>query len=205
MFKTFLAAITLMDVELDKNLVELIRKGGADREQALSRIYLDSGVKTKLNSMITNNHGNMHDGEDFYQEAIIVLDRNIREGNFRLEGSLSSYLYSIGKYLWMNHLRKKRLTLKENFTDGEMVSHAISPDAILMNDQRKDQLKNLINKLGQRCQNILELWQLSYSMDEIAQKLGLTDASVARKAKYDCQQQLIKIIQSNPLHKIELT
>ena len=194
-----------MDVDRDKDLVAMIKAGGVARERALSQIFSESGVKSKLNSMITNNHGNSHDGEDFYQEAIIVMDRNIREGNFRLDGSLSSYLYSIGKYLWMNHLRKKRLTLKENFADSEMVSDAVRPDLILIDDQRKLQLQNLIGRLGQRCQNILSLWQLSYSMEEIAQKTGLQDASVARKAKYDCQQQLIKIIQSNPIYKIDLT
>jgi RNA polymerase sigma factor (sigma-70 family) len=174
------------------------------REQALSKIYLDSGIKEKLISMISKNHGNMQDGEDLYQEAVIVLDRNIREGNFRLEGSLSSYLYSIGKYLWMNQLRKKSLTLKESFSDHEMKSTAMQPDAILIDEQRKIYLKSILNRLGKRCQGILELWQLSYSMEEIALQLGLHDASIARKAKYDCQQQLIKLINDNPNSKLEL-
>jgi RNA polymerase sigma factor (sigma-70 family) len=193
-----------MDVEQEKILVEMIQSGGRTREQALSQIYTGSGIKEKLTYMVTKNHGIMQDGEDLYQEAIIVLDRNIREGNFRLEGSLSSYLYSIGKYLWMNQLRKKSLTLKENFTDQEMISTALQPDHIMMHEQRKSYLKSVLGKLGKRCQGILELWQLSFSMEEIAQQLGLGDASIARKAKYDCQQQLIKLINDNPLTKNEL-
>jgi RNA polymerase sigma factor (sigma-70 family) len=193
-----------MDVEQEKNLVAMIQKGGRPREQALSKIYLDSGIKQKLTSMISKNHGNTQDGEDLYQEAVIVLDRNIRDGVFKLEGSLTSYLYSIGKYLWMNHLRKKSLTLKENFSDHEMISTALQPDNIMIDDQRKSYLKATLGKLGKRCQGILELWQLSYSMEEIAVKMGLHDASIARKAKYDCQQQLIKLVNENPLTKHEL-
>jgi RNA polymerase sigma factor (sigma-70 family) len=193
-----------MDVEQEKNLVAMIQKGGRQREQALSKIYLDSGIKQKLTSMISKNHGNTQDGEDLYQEAVIVLDRNIRDGVFKLEGSLTSYLYSIGKYLWMNHLRKKSLTLKENFSDHEMISTALQPDNIMIDDQRKSYLKATLGKLGKRCQGILELWQLSYSMEEIAVKMGLHDASIARKAKYDCQQQLIKLVNENPLTKHEL-
>ncbi|MBK6389863.1 MAG: sigma-70 family RNA polymerase sigma factor [Saprospiraceae bacterium] len=193
-----------MDVAEEKRLVEMIQAGGRLREQALSNIYNDSGIKDKLTHMITNNHGNTQDGEDLYQEAMIVLDKNIRSGDFRVEGSLTSYLYSIGKYLWMNHLRKKSLTLKESFSDQELISSSVQPDNLMMDEQRKEYLKNLLSKLGTKCQNILEMWQLSYSMEEIANALKLTDSSTARKAKYDCQQQLIKLIQSNPHTKNEL-
>ena len=101
----------------DEELVNMIKAGAASREKALHQIYTNTTVKGKLANMITNNSGNYHDAEDIYQEAIIVLDRNIREGHYRLDGSLASYLYSTGKFLWMNHLRKKRLTLKKSSTN----------------------------------------------------------------------------------------
>jgi len=193
-----------MDKLDDAELVKMIKAGGSSREKALHQIYINTSVKGKLTSLISNNSGNTQDAEDIYQEAIIVLDRNIRDGHYRLDGSLNSYLYSTGKFLWMNHLRKKRLTLKENFMDSDLISTSVQPDKILMSDEKKKYLQTLLSKLGQRCQNILELWQLSYSMDEIAQKLNIGDASIARKAKYDCQQQLIKLILSDPTNKQEL-
>lgn len=187
-----------MEIVNDEKLVAMIMSGGNDREKALRQIYLTNSIKQKLTAMITNNNGNIQDAEDMYQEAIIVLDRNIREGNYRLDGTISSYLFSTGKFLWMNHLRKKRLTLKENFTDADLISTSIQPDKIFISEEKKKVLQNVLARLGERCQNILALWQLSYSMEEIAQKLGLSDASAARKAKYDCQQQLIKFIHSSP-------
>ncbi len=191
--------------EADAELVHMIRKGGVDREKALKTIYTNSKIKEKLASMILFNNGNSQDGEDMYQEAIIVLDKNIREGNFRTEGSLESYLFSIGKFLWMNQLRKKKLTLKEKFYDHELIGEGIEPDLLMINDQRNTLLKELLGKLGKRCQEILALWQLSYSMEEIATRLGLHDSSTARKAKYDCQQQLIKIVHQNHLTKPDLS
>lgn len=193
-----------MDNWNDEELVNKIKAGGPSREKALHQIYINGTVKGKLTSLITNNSGNTHDAEDIYQEAIIVLDRNIREGHYRLEGNLTSYLYSTGKFLWMNYLRKKRLTLKENFHDSDLISTSVQPDKIYMSEEKKKYLQSLLSKLGPRCQNILELWQLSYSMDEIAQKLNIGDASIARKAKYDCQQQLIKLILANPTNQLEL-
>lgn len=193
-----------MAKETDAELVQMIRNGGVAREKALKIIYTNSKIKEKLVSMILFNNGNTQDGEDMYQEAIIVMDKNIRDGNFRTEGSLESYLFSIGKFLWMNQLRKKKLVLKEKFYDHELIGQGIEPDHLMMNDQRKSQLKDLLSRLGQRCQDILALWQLSYSMEEIASQLGLHDASTARKAKYDCQQQLIKLVHMHPLTKSEL-
>lgn len=193
-----------MAKETDAELVQMIRSGGVAREKALKIIYTNSKIKEKLVSMILFNNGNTQDGEDMYQEAIIVMDKNIRDGNFRTEGSLESYLFSIGKFLWMNQLRKKKLVLKEKFYDHELIGQGIEPDHLMMNDQRKSLLKDLLSRLGQRCQDILALWQLSYSMEEIASQLGLHDASTARKAKYDCQQQLIKLVHLHPLTKSEL-
>lgn len=193
-----------MAKETDAELVHMIRTGGNAREKALKIIYTHSKIKEKLASMILFNNGNTQDGEDMYQEAIIVMDRNIRDGNFRTEGSLESYLFSIGKFLWMNQLRKKKLVLKEKFYDHELIGQGIEPDHLMINEQRKYLLEDLLSKLGRRCQEILALWQLSYSMEEIAGQLGLHDASTARKAKYDCQQQLIKLVHQNPLTKSDL-
>ncbi len=193
-----------MKVENERDLVEMVKTGATQREKALSIIYSEKQTKAKLTALILKNHGNVQDGEDFFQEAIIVLDRNIRRGDFRLDGSLYSYLLSIGKFLWMNHLRKKNLILPGEFIEADPPVSGVQPDHILIDAQRKEYLTAMLNKLGSKCQNILELWQLSYSMEEIANRLGMTDAAAARKAKYDCQQQLIKIIHANPNSKDEL-
>ncbi len=194
-----------MAKETDEELVKMIKSGGAAREKALHRIYSDSKIREKLIAMISYNNGNQQDGEDMYQEAIIVLDKNIREGRYRKEGNLQSYLFAIGKFLWMNQLRKKKPNLKENFTDAELPGDPIEPDHILLDEERKTKLQDLLSRLGARCQEILSLWQLSFSMEEIAAKLGMNDPSTARKAKYDCQQQLIKLIQKSSLTKSDLT
>ncbi|MEP7269389.1 MAG: sigma-70 family RNA polymerase sigma factor [Saprospiraceae bacterium] len=194
-----------METEKEKDLVAMILEGGTAREKALKTVYLDSKMKEKLIYFTKNNHGNEQDGEDLYQEAIIIFDSNIRKGNFRLEGSLSSYLFSIGKFHWMNHLRKKRLTLVEDIATTVVKNTSNpQPESLLIDAQKKEYLHTILAKLGKRCQGILELWQLSYSMEEIAANMGFHDASGARKAKYDCQQQLIKLIQSNPTISTEL-
>jgi RNA polymerase sigma factor (sigma-70 family) len=191
--------------ETDEELVNMIKSGGPAREKALHRIYTDSNIREKIIAMIANNNGNQQDGEDMVQEAIIVMDKNIREGRYRTEGNLQSYLFAIGKYLWMNQLRKKKPMLKGSFTDLEVAGDPDKPDHFLLDEERKMKLQALLSRLGKRCHEILSLWQLSFSMEEIAVRMKLNDASTARKAKYDCQQQLIKLIQNSSLTKSDLT
>ena len=49
-----------------------------------------------------------------------------------------------------------------------------------------------------KLQQILELWKLSYSMEEIAETLGFSSPDMARKAKYRCHVSLLEIIRNNP-------
>ncbi|MBK8966952.1 MAG: sigma-70 family RNA polymerase sigma factor [Lewinellaceae bacterium] len=48
----------------------------------------------------------------------------------------------------------------------------------------------LLDKLGQPCQQILTLWASGYSMKEITQTLQLEDEVAVRKKKYKCLQKL---------------
>ena len=182
----------------DNQFLEAIIAGGAIRQTALKGIYDDNELKRKVLGFVRNRKGNADDGQDMFHEGIIVLDRNIREGKFRGEAPLKGYLYSICRFLWMNQLRKNAHT-----TQGAEVALANEPDEhtpeiTLITQERKDLLNTLLNQLGERCQRILELWKLSYSMEEIAESLGFSSPDMARKAKYRCHLNLVELVQQNP-------
>lgn len=181
----------------DNQFLEAITSGGTSRETALRGIYEDIELKRKVISFVRNRKGNTEDGQDMFHEGIIVLDRNIREGKFRGEAPLKGYLYSICRFLWMNQLRKNAHT-----TQGAELVLANEPDdntpeIAVIAAERKDLLNSLLSKLGERCQQILELWKLSYSMEEIAGTLGFSSAGMARKAKYRCHLSLVEIVKNS--------
>jgi RNA polymerase sigma factor (sigma-70 family) len=182
----------------DSQYLEAITGGGSARETALRGIYNDSELKRKVIAFVRNRQGNAEDGQDMFHEGIIVLDRNIREGKFRGEAPLKGYLYSICRFLWMNQLRKNAHT-----TQGAELALANEPDEYtpeitMIAQERKNLLNGLLSQLGERCQQILELWKLSYSMEEIAEKLGFSSPDMARKAKYRCHLSLMELVQQNP-------
>lgn len=182
----------------DKELIAAIKSGGTERQRAIRYIYNEKGFSQKIIQFVKKNSGNFHDGQDVFHEGIIVLDRNIRQDKFRGESALSSYLYSICRFHWMNQIRKKA---KMDYTEDQQRLDEVeteNPESKVMSEERKNLLQKVISQLGERCQKILELWKLSYSMAEIAKKLGLSSAAMARKNKYRCHKSLMKYLEEHP-------
>jgi len=185
----------MQNTPTDERLIAAIQQGGIAREAALKEVYQDKDLLRMVMAYVRNHRGNATEGQDMFHEGIIVLDRNIREGKFRGEAPLKGYLYSICRFLWMNHLRKhSRAQSVAEVPIADETDHE-TPEIVLLSQERKDWLNGLLSELGERCRQILELWKLSYSMEEIAENLGFSSADMARKAKYRCHLSLMEIVQ----------
>lgn len=181
-----------------EELVAAIKKGGALRQQAIRFIYDDKELRRKIIQFVRNNRGNEEDGHDMYHEGIIVLDRNIRQDKFRGESSVEGYLYSICRFLWFNQRRKKA---KVDLTDDPIRIDQVEtddPEVQMMTNEKKELLRKALKHLTDRCRRILELWRLSYSMEEIATEMNFSSAQLARKNKYRCQKSLMQWLQGQP-------
>lgn len=186
--------LTFSDAEITK----AIKKGGQGRQDVIKFLYREEALKNKIIYFVKQNSGNFEDGQDMFHEGIIVLDRNIRQDKFKGESSIKGYLFSICRFLWMNQIRKKsKITFTEDNSRLDSVAEE-TPESKLFSSEQKDILSQLMSQLGDRCQKILELWKLSYSMDEIAEKLNFSSAAMARKNKYRCHKSLLTIIEENP-------
>lgn len=181
----------------DEQLVEAIRQGGANRQAALKDIYNDKNLQRMVISYVRNHRGDATEGQDMFHEGMIVLDRNIREGKFRGEAPVKGYLYSICRFLWMNQMRKRSHAQPMAEVPIENDIDYDTPEIQLVAQERKDLLHGLLSELGERCQRILELWKLSYSMEEIAEAIGFSSADMARKAKYRCHLSLLEALQKS--------
>jgi len=182
----------------DAKIIEAIENGGYSRQKAIAQIYRMNQVKERVRYFVLGNKGNAQDAEDLFHEGIIVLDRNIRNSKFRGESSLHVYLFSICRFLWMNQLRKStKITYTDNPYPKDRAVH-INPEDVMINKEKSNMLIKAMNDLGKKCQKVLQLWQLSYSMQEIAREMKLSSEMMARKTKYQCLKKLINAIENNP-------
>ena len=170
----------------DDQLLKMIAGGGSARENAMKFLFENQALRNKVNYMVRNNGGNAQDAEDVCQESLILLDKKIRNGAFRGESSLSTFMVGMARNLWRNQFRKsKRVELYEQpLKEGG--AQDVSPEDLMMQKEEKQNIELLLGLLGARCRKILELWRLSHSMEEIAEVMGLSSAAMAKKSKYRC-------------------
>lgn len=121
--------------------------------------------------------------EDLFQEALLIYTRKKEDPNFILTVEAFYYVRNTGKLLWYNQARKEQ----------KQVTFSLESDVEQLNDEwfQKEMLlrtmESAIEKLGDKCQEILQLFYgLSWSMVDIAKKVGLRNDKVAKAQKYRC-------------------
>lgn len=168
----------------DSEVVERIMKGD---ETALDFIYKQN-YRTIV-KMIMNHKGSEDEAKDVYQEALIVFWQKALRTDFVLTAKISTYIYAIAKNLW-----KKELDRKSRLTEP-------SKDVEYENDTDKKERVKIINdciaSLGNVCRQVLTYYYFDgLSMQDIAQKMGFSNADTAKTKKYKCKQELDKLIKT---------
>lgn len=166
----------------DNSIITLLR---SDKHgEAFSALY---DHYPPVEKMIYRNGGTRHDAKDIYQEALIILYNKAKDENFRLTAKLSTYLFSVCRYLWMDETKKR----------GKMPTDELNEenDLALQEDigkevekERKLQLaEKAIASLGEKCRQILMLFYIDRkSMAEIAGLLGYSSENTAKNQKFKC-------------------
>ncbi len=54
---------------------------------------------------VLKNNGNVDDAKDIFQDIMLALIEKIYADDFELTASLSTYIFAIGKNLWLKKLR----------------------------------------------------------------------------------------------------
>lgn len=173
-------------------LIAAIRNGGRDEEKAIG--YLIDQDFGKIKNMIVKRNGSVADAEDIFQEALSVLILNIRKGAFKGDSTIHTYIYAICKGLWFKRFRKFS---KESEYQSGMIVHDLdeeTPEVTMLESEQKRLLHQLFDNLRDKCKDVLLLWGMSYSMDEIATKLEFSNAQVAMNKKNKCLKQLRKLM-----------
>jgi RNA polymerase sigma factor (sigma-70 family) len=180
----------------DEQLVGQLQGSEADRKAALKVLYLDTKLKSYILGFVQRNGGNAQDGEDIFQDAIILLDRRVRQGGYKGDGALSGYLQGIARRLWL----RKRQQWNERTTEfkpEEQEQPAESYDLELMAEERKRTIRTILEHIGDRCKKILTMYKLKHSMEEIAEVMELATAAVAKNEAYRCRKKFRAVVANN--------
>lgn len=184
----------------DEELIRMIQGKEEERHQALRHFFLDQSLERMVFAKIQERGGSRQDAQDAYQDAFKVFQRHIRNNTFEGRSTLRSYFVGIALRLWMDK-NKHSWHNRVNLTDEALQLEEQSPDNPLdtvIDADRKKLVRQLLENMGERCKQILWLRANSHSMEEIAESIGLTNADMAKKEAYRCNNRLKEMILGKP-------
>ena len=169
----------------DSKILELIEEGN---EFALDVLY-KKNYRMIVNLIIRNN-GTEEEAKDIFQDSLIVFWQKASSKELVLTSKISTYIYSISQNLWRKELIRKKRTSNEE-KDG-----ISNPDMEV--DERVRILNMCIDQLGETCQKVLRYYYFDkLSMNDIAEKLGFSNADTAKTKRYKCQPRVSLKTESN--------
>jgi RNA polymerase sigma factor (sigma-70 family) len=180
----------------DAELLEAIRERNPN--EPILFIYQKFAASTS--SFIRGLGASEQDAEDVFQETVIAFIDIVKKDKYRKEASIKTFLTSVARNIWLNEVKKRQQADKreKKFEIGrgqedEDISQQIG------DLEKKRQLRDLLNKLGEPCKKILILFYYeNLSMKEMLEHLPYENEQVVRNKKYKCLQQLMGIIKDNP-------
>lgn len=172
------------------------------REMALQQLYLDETARKFIINLVLKHGGSLEDAKDVFQEAVILLDRKIRNKDCEILSSVRGYLCGLARHIWYNHNRKKMRAITGM---KRLEASTQEEDEIWKKMDRKElqrEISSILDMLSEREKRVLQMWQLSYSMKEIKETLRLPSAGMARKLKFNALDKLRKGLSPSSLKSL---
>jgi RNA polymerase sigma factor (sigma-70 family) len=179
---------------LKSDLIARIKAGDEKSFYDLYRSYRDSFIDWATFSYNIDTE----DIKDIYQETFVILWVNIHQGRLAyLSSDIKTYIYSIGKHLIINFIKKKSRSV--TFDPVELINLSYHPFEMTEDrDHNRRMVEEHLSKLDDKERRILEMYYLEEKdMRTIANELGYKNADVAKKRKYEVFKKLAGIVKNN--------
>ncbi|MEJ7680065.1 MAG: sigma-70 family RNA polymerase sigma factor [Segetibacter sp.] len=143
------------------------------------RYFIEEGIrKYKLN---------YEDSFSAYSDAILSVIKNIINKSFNNNSTLKTYLFQVFSNKCIDLIRKRTTNIQkvhQSAAEPELLSHL--PDKSksviekLIDQQKLLQIRQYLEMIGEKCKEILLLFEDGYTDKEIAEKLSYNTASVGQ-------------------------
>lgn len=166
----------------DHRIIELLRSG--KRTKAFTKLYKSYPT---IEQLICSKGGNKEDAKDIFQEALYIFYTKATRPDFVLSSAISTYLYSVCRFLWKDEWQKRNRQVVKNYPIEINAVEQEEIHAILQKEERYRVIEKVLNVIGERCKSLLRFFYVQqYSMKEIAKQMNFSSENVAKTQKYKC-------------------
>ncbi|MFM9947455.1 MAG: RNA polymerase sigma factor [Saprospiraceae bacterium] len=181
----------------DQQLIAMIQSGDPLRwNQALDYVYSgnDFRIKRQIIYYAKKQGGAPEDGQDICHDAFIIAEKNIRDGRFRGQSRLDSYIIGIAKWLWWNKQRKQKPILGLDLELSGIIEKSV--EEFLLEKEQKEIIEQAIQALPEHCREVMALNLKGYSNTEISETLNHQNKKQTENNLTRCRQALREILKS---------
>jgi RNA polymerase sigma factor (sigma-70 family) len=169
----------------DQQLIEALK--GQKQEKAFLKLYAHY---PKVEKLVREFGGTRDDAKDVYQEGLIILYNKVTAADFKLTSQLGTYLYSVCRFVWMDHLRKKGKRQEQKLNEELGVAFTDEMEETLEKESRLQRIEDTLSLVGEKCRKLLQLFYYrGKSMKEVMKMLGYASEDTAKTQKYKCLEQ----------------
>lgn len=113
--------------------------------------------------------------EDLVSETFLSALKSLP--NFRGDSDIKTWLFSIARYKWYEHLRKKKEDISFDDLAKNYLKDKIDVESLVINKQIVERILSLLEKEPPRTKDIVLMRIEGYSFYEISQKHGISESS----------------------------
>jgi len=178
----------------DVELITMILQGNQKMNSAIE--YILSKQASKIKDYLMKQNCGKEEAEDILYEGLSIFIMNVRSSKFRRDSSINTYLIAVCKRIWYKRFNK--MMLHKKWKEIETRELEIPYEENEITTELTQGLEILMANLKDKCKEVLQLWSLSYNMEEIRDKLGYTNTQVVMNKKNLCLKELRKQLKDNP-------
>jgi RNA polymerase sigma factor (sigma-70 family) len=167
-------------------------------------LYIYNNSFKPVRHMITRNSGSEEDARDIFQDSLIILYKKLKARSLKLRCSVSTFIYSIARLLWLKELKirgmgPKRIDDYDGWSDEEN-----NITRIYEENERLKFYRRIFDQLSEDCRKILKMVMNSYTIAEITSIMGYNSEQHTKNRRYRCKKALVnRIIQSPEYYELK--
>lgn len=180
----------------DKELLEMIRSGGLDRNTAFRHLCQDKKLEAKAFKIVSG-FSLLEMKEDLLQDSLVIVLKNFQRSDFELRSSIHTYIVAIVKNLCFKALRRaNKEIITDELPEPTLEEQNIENQLVELESQKEDSeiLRMVLEKVGEDCAKVLMLASQKVKMREIARIMGLKQEQSAKTKALRCREKMRKII-----------
>lgn len=174
----------------EDQIIDAVKNGSND---AVKTLYLEN--RKGFMRFVVQKYGVPNEiVEDFYQDAFIALVENIRRGKLdQLKSNISTYLFSIGKFMVFKHYKKSKMTVLDQSEFEELLEDDSEEEE---RDEALIQLiQSKLEQMGDACKKILiQFYYEGKKIDQIVELGDYANKDVVKSQKSRCLSHLKKLV-----------